>query len=61
MHRIAVTDSDLIVVNGIEVNGHAIRCSYFVLTAISSADGLRIVVLRTEMSAEHVVNPPSGG
>ena len=61
MHRIAVTDSDLIVVNGIEVNGHAVRVSYFVLSAIASIAGLRIVVLRTEMSAEHGLNPFSGG
>ena len=60
VHRVPVADSHLVVVDGVEVDSYAIGRANLVLTAVTAADGLGIIILRLEMLTKYVVDPPRG-
>ena len=61
MHSVPVADGHLAVVNGVEVDGHAVGCANLILTAVAAADALSVVVLGPEVFAQQVVDTPGGG
>ena len=54
LHRVAVTDSDGAVVEGVEVDGDAEGRADLVLAPVAPADRLRLVVVAHEVRREEL-------
>src|SRR5699024_3206860 len=54
LHRVALADGDGVVVQGVEVDGHAVRGADLVLTTVAAADGAGGVVVDVPQTAQLV-------
>ena len=60
-HGVAVTEGDLLVVEGVEVHGDAEGGAYFVLAAVAASDALGVVEEGVKALTDESVDAAGGG